>query len=182
MRDRVRTLVADLATLPERQRSSLVMRELNDLSYDDIGAALATSPAAAKQAVYEARTALLEVAEGREMDCATAREAISAGDRRVLRGRKLRAHLRGCDRCRDFEAAIGERRETLAALAPPLAAPAALALLQGGDLGGGAAARERRRWDDRRRTRGRHGDQGRRRRARGRCGRRRGRGHRGARS
>ena len=115
------------------------MRELNDLSYEDIGAALATSPAAAKQSVFEARTALLEVAEGREMECAATREAISAGDRRVLRGRKIRAHLRGCDRCRDFEAAIGDRRETLAALAPPLAAPAALALLHGA-IGGGAAA------------------------------------------
>ncbi len=75
------------------------MRELNDLSYEDIAAALSTSPGAAKQSVYEARSALLEVAEGREMDCAKARESISAGDRRVLRGRKLRAHLRGCEGC-----------------------------------------------------------------------------------
>ena len=131
MRGRVRTLVADLETLPERQRASLVMRELNGLSYDEIGAALAISPAASRQAVFEARTALLEVAEGREMECRYARETISAGDRRVLRGRKLRAHLRGCEGCRDFEAAIRERRETLAALAPPLAAPAALAVLHG---------------------------------------------------
>ena len=131
MRGRVRTLVADLETLPERQRASLVMRELNGLSYDEIGAALAMSPAASRQAVFEARTALLEVAEGREMECRYARETISAGDRRVLRGRKLRAHLRGCEGCRDFEAAIRERRETLAALAPPLAAPAALAVLHG---------------------------------------------------
>ena len=142
MRGRVRTLVADLETLPERQRASLVMRELNGLSYDEIGAALAISPAAARQAVYEARTALLEVAEGREMECRYARETISAGDRRVLRGRKLRAHLRGCEGCRDFEAAIGERRETLAALAPPLAAPAALAVLHGA-IGGRLDRRRR---------------------------------------
>ena len=51
MRGRVRTLVADLETLPERQRASLVMRELNGLSYDEIGAALAMSPAASRQAV-----------------------------------------------------------------------------------------------------------------------------------
>ena len=142
LRGRVRTLVADLETLPERQRASLVMRELNGLSYDEIGAALAMSPAASRQAVFEARTALLEVAEGREMECRHARETISAGDRRVLRGRRLRAHLRGCEGCRDFEAAIRERRETLAALAPPLAAPAAFAVLQGaigaGSTGTGA--------------------------------------------
>ena len=144
MRGRVRTLVADLETLPERQRASLVMRELNGLSYDEIGAALAMSPAASRQAVFEARTALLEVAEGREMECRYARETISAGDRRVLRGRKLRAHLRACEGCRDFEAAIRERRETLAALAPPLAAPAALAMLHGaigaGSTGTGVVA------------------------------------------
>ena len=78
------------------------------------------------------------------MECRHARETISAGDRRVLRGRKLRAHLRGCEGCRDFEAAIRERRETLAALAPPLAAPAALAA---------APWRDRRRLDRHRRTR-----------------------------
>jgi RNA polymerase sigma factor (sigma-70 family) len=138
MRERVRTLVTDLATLPERQRASLVMRELSDLSYEDIAAALSTSPAAARQSVYEARAALLEVAEGREMDCARARQAISAGDRRVLRGRKVRAHLRGCRGCRDFETAIAARRETFGALAPPLAAPAALALVQAA-IGGGSA-------------------------------------------
>jgi RNA polymerase sigma factor (sigma-70 family) len=139
MRDRVRTLVGDLATLPERQRATLVMRELNDLSYDEIGAAVGISPAAARQSVYEARTALFAVAEGREMDCTTARETMSAGDRRKLRGRKLRAHLRGCEGCRDFQTAIADRRQDLAALAPPLAAPAALALLHAA-VGGGSAA------------------------------------------
>ena len=138
MRERIRTLVSDLATLPERQRATLVMRELNDLSYDEIAAVMGMGSAAARQAVYEARTALLEMADGREMECANVRQAISGYDRRVLRGRKIRAHLRGCDGCRNFDTAIAERRATLAALAPPLAAPAALALLHG-VLGAGSA-------------------------------------------
>jgi RNA polymerase sigma factor (sigma-70 family) len=142
-RERLRELVEDLEQLPERQRGSLVMRELSGLSFDEIGRVFSIQPAGAKQAVYEARVALQEIAEGHEMECDLVKEAISAQDRRVLRGRRIRAHLRGCPACRDFDAAIERRRSDLSALAPPLALPAALATLQavlgGGQAGGGAA-------------------------------------------
>ncbi len=48
----------DLGELPERQRSAIVMRELSGLSYPEIGAALSCSQGGARQAVYEARSAL----------------------------------------------------------------------------------------------------------------------------
>jgi RNA polymerase sigma factor (sigma-70 family) len=145
MRSRLRELVADLGSLPERQRGALVMRELSGLSYSEIGSAFGTSSAAAKQTVYEARAALHEIAGGRDMDCETVRQALSANDGRVLRGRKLRAHLRHCADCSDFRAGIGQRRSDLAALAPPLPALAAAGVLQslagagggGGSVGGG---------------------------------------------
>ena len=136
-RERLRTLLADLAQLPERQRGALVMRELSGLSYDEIGTAFDSSPAAAKQSVYEAREALHQLAEGRAMDCDAAHRLISANDRRILRGRKLRAHLRSCDGCRGFERALNTRGADLALLAPPLASPAAAALLEGIVGGGG---------------------------------------------
>jgi RNA polymerase sigma factor (sigma-70 family) len=142
-RGRLRQLVADLRSLPERQRSALVMRELSGLGYDQIGAALDTSGAAARQTVYEARVALADLKEGREMDCDAARLAISRRDGRILRGRRIRAHLRGCESCRDFRAGIGGRRADLAALCPPLPALAAsgvLAGLLGASSGGGGAA------------------------------------------
>src|SRR6476646_6936020 len=60
-RERLRHLVADLDQLPDRQRGALVMRELSGLSYDEIGTALSASPAAARQAVYEARVALKDL-------------------------------------------------------------------------------------------------------------------------
>ena len=142
-REQLRELVADLDQLPEQQRGALIMRELSGLGFEQIGAALGASPAAAKQAVYEARVALQEMSDGREMECGPIREAISAGDRRVLRGRRIRAHLRTCEGCRSFAAAIGDRRSQLAALAPPLAVPAALAtlhsVLAGGTAGPAAA-------------------------------------------
>jgi RNA polymerase sigma factor (sigma-70 family) len=130
-RQRLRQLAADLDALPERARSALAMRELSGLSYGQIAVALETSEAAARQAVYEARVALHELEEGRDMRCDDARSRISTRDRRMLRGRKLRAHLRGCGSCRDFEAGIGRRKADLAALAPPLPAVAAAGLLNG---------------------------------------------------
>ena len=135
-RERLRALIADLAELPERQRSALVMRELSGLSYQEIAVALENSPAAAKQSVYEAREALHQLAEGREMQCDAARHSISADDGRILRGRKLRAHLRSCKECKTFERAMRTRKADFATLAPPLPAAAAAALLDG-VLGGG---------------------------------------------
>src|SRR5215475_4666982 len=59
-RARMALLMADLAQLPERQRAALLMRELNGLSHAEISVALATSVTAAKQAIFDARTALTE--------------------------------------------------------------------------------------------------------------------------
>ena len=137
-RRQLRQLVADLESLGERQRGAIVMRELSDLSFEEVASAFGTSAGAARQLVYEARVALQEEKEGREMDCEVAREAISANDGRLLRRRKLRAHLRGCEGCTDFRAAISARRGDLAVLAPPLPALAAAGILQS-VLGGGAA-------------------------------------------
>jgi RNA polymerase sigma factor (sigma-70 family) len=143
-RDRLRQLIRDLDRLPDRQRGALIMRELSGFSFTELGAAFAISPEAAKQAVYEARVALQEMSHGREMDCELVRKAISDGDRRRLRGRRLRAHLNDCDACADFAAAIDRRRGDLAALAPPIALPAALAALHaavgGGTTGSAAGA------------------------------------------
>jgi RNA polymerase sigma factor (sigma-70 family) len=123
LRLRAKTLITDLAELPDRQRSALVMRELCGLSFKEIGLALSSSTAAAKQAVYEGRQALQQLETGREMDCDSARATISANDRRLLKGRQIRAHLKSCAPCRDFELGIRGRREGLAALAPlPLGA------------------------------------------------------------
>jgi RNA polymerase sigma factor (sigma-70 family) len=138
-RGRLAELVDDLQQLEERQRAALVMRELNGLAYHEIAAAFATTPAAAKQAVYDARLALHARAEGRAMSCEPVRYALSAGDRRKLRARTLRAHLRACAECRRFESAIAERRGDLAALSPALPGPAAAALLKGILVGSGGA-------------------------------------------
>jgi len=136
-RARLRQLVSDIQELPARQRGALVMRELSGLGYAEVAAALSVSIDAAKQAVFEARRALADFGAGRDMDCHEVCRIVSDGDRRVLRGRKVSAHLRACVGCHDFSLAIGARRADLAAVSPALPAATAAAVLQGIIGGGG---------------------------------------------
>jgi RNA polymerase sigma factor (sigma-70 family) len=146
--DRARwsALVSDLAGLPDRQRSALVMRELSGLSHEEIAVVLGTGVGGAKQAIFEARQALAELAEGRAMECDEVRRRLSAGDRRVLRGRRVGAHLRDCRGCEAFAAEISARRAELRAFTPALPAAAAAAVLSRSlgaaatHVGSGAAA------------------------------------------
>jgi RNA polymerase sigma factor (sigma-70 family) len=135
-RERLRRLLDDLDELPERQRETLVMRELAGLGFAEIGTAINASDAVARQAVYEARRSLRQMDEGRRMSCDVVAKALSDGDGRVIRGREVRAHLRACPDCRRFREEIKERRHEFAAIAP-LPAIAAAGILQG-LLGGGA--------------------------------------------
>jgi RNA polymerase sigma factor (sigma-70 family) len=150
-RARMALLLADLAQLPERQRAALLMRELNGLSHAEISVALATSVTAAKQAIFDARTALTEFAEGRALDCDEVRRKISERDGRMLRSRRVRSHLRDCSSCASFAGAISERRSDLRAIAPLLPAAASAELFArlgssasgyagGGGAGGAGAA------------------------------------------
>jgi RNA polymerase sigma factor (sigma-70 family) len=128
-RARLALLVADLSHLPDRQRGALLMRELSGLSHEEIALALGTSSAAAKQAIFEARAALSDFAEGRAAPCEDIRRRLSERDGRVLRNRRLRSHLRDCSSCDAFAAAIGQRRSDLRAVAPALPVVASVGLL-----------------------------------------------------
>jgi RNA polymerase sigma factor (sigma-70 family) len=136
-RERLRRLLADMRELPERQREVLVMRELAGLDFDEIGSALDTSGAVARQTLYEARLSLRQMEEGREMSCDAVTKALSDGDGRVTRRRDVRAHLRSCSHCRGFRDEIKGRQHDLAALSP-LPAVVAAGVLQG--LVGGSSA------------------------------------------
>jgi len=142
-RARMRRLVVDMGELPDRQRGALVMRELSGLDFEEIGAALNTSPAVARQTLYEARLSLRQMEEGRELNCDEVMRALSDADGRVTRRRDLRAHLRECSSCHDFAAGMRSRSADFAAIAP-LPAVAAAGILHGlvgaGGSGGAAAA------------------------------------------
>jgi RNA polymerase sigma factor (sigma-70 family) len=143
VRERLRDLVGDLARLPLRQRSALLLRELSGLGYGDIAVALETTPDAARQSVMEARLALVDAGAGRQDSCGDVRALLDSGDRRRLRGRRVRSHLSDCTGCRDFAASLDTRRHDLALLfplGPALASGGgALAVVTGGGVAAGGA-------------------------------------------
>ncbi len=129
-RERFSQLVDDLHGLPDRARSAIVLRELTGLSHEEIAGALDITVGAAKQSVYEARRGLQDEARGRAMACPEIQGRISDGDRRVMRGRAVRAHLRQCPDCTAFAQAIGDRSAWLGAFVPTLALASSGAILR----------------------------------------------------
>lgn len=111
-REQMGILFGDISDLPERQRAALVMRELSGLEFGEIGDALATSPGAVRQALYEARRGLQQMEIGRDMACETVVRTLSEGDGRRHDGRAVRAHLRSCTECRCLALEIRDRGET----------------------------------------------------------------------
>jgi RNA polymerase sigma factor (sigma-70 family) len=140
-REDLKRLVADVARLPEQQRSALLMREIDGMSYADLADALDVTVPAVKSLLVRARVGLVEAQESRDADCADIRRDLLASyDRGVKASGRARRHMRECDGCREYRGALKGVRRSFAALTPagPLALLAKLAGL--GGAGGGAAA------------------------------------------
>ena len=137
-------LVEDVGRLPEQQRSALLMREINGLSYADLATALDVTVPAVKSLLVRARLGLVEAAEARDADCHEIRASLmDSYDRGVKASAHARRHLRTCEGCREYRTALRGVRSSFAALSPVSAGPLAMAgakLLGFGGAGGGAAA------------------------------------------
>jgi RNA polymerase sigma factor (sigma-70 family) len=66
-RERLRQVVADIQDLPDQQRSALIIRELEGLSYEELAAALDTTVPAIKSLLVRARMNLARAAEERAL-------------------------------------------------------------------------------------------------------------------
>ena len=142
-REDLRRLIEDVRRLPEQQRSALLMREMDGLSYVELGEVLGVSLQAVKSLLVRARIGLVEASEARDTACAEIRSDLAdAFDRGVRASGLARRHLRDCAACSDYRTQLRGVRAGLSALSPgpgPLAA--ALKLLGlGGAAGGGAAS------------------------------------------
>jgi RNA polymerase sigma factor (sigma-70 family) len=139
-RDDLKRLVTDVGRLPEQQRSALLMREIDGLSYAELSGALDVTVPAVKSLLVRARVGLVEAQESRDADCGEIRtDLLASYDRGVKASGRARRHLRECSGCREYRQALRGVRRSFAALAPAGAGPAALlAKLIG--AGGGAAA------------------------------------------
>src|SRR3954447_3692201 len=141
-RDDLRRLVADVGQLPEQQRSALLMREIDGMTYADLANALDVTVPAVKSLLVRARVGLVEAAEARDADCAEIRaDLMRAYDRGVKASGRARKHMRSCDGCREYRTSLRGMRRSFAALTPVGFAPFAIFKLLGlGGSAGGAAA------------------------------------------
>lgn len=140
-REDLRRLVQDVGRLPEQQRSALLMREIDGMSYADLAAALDVTVPAVKSLLVRARMGLVEAAEARNTDCQVIRtDLMAAYDRGVKASGRARKHMRECSGCREYRSALRGMRRSFAALSPGVAGPVALVAKLCGLGGSGAAA------------------------------------------
>jgi Sigma-70, region 4/Sigma-70 region 2 len=144
-REEFRLLLSDIGRLPETQRTALLLREMEALSYQQIAHVMDTTVPSVKSLLVRARVSLAEAAESRRMTCDEVRMELGA----VAEGltdetAAIRRHLKDCDRCHTFRGQLRQTNRALAAVLPvaPLLLFKHLALkkLLLAKLGSGASA------------------------------------------
>ncbi len=142
-REEFRLLVGDINNLPETQKTALVLREMDALSYEQISEAMETTVPSVKSLLVRARVSLAEAAEARLLSCEEVR--IELGEiAEGLRRRPstlVRRHLRACSRCEAFQSHLKHTNRALAALLPlgPLAVLKRFALSHAGHSAAGGS-------------------------------------------
>jgi RNA polymerase sigma factor (sigma-70 family) len=68
-REEFRLLISDVQDLPETQRTALLLREIDALSYDQIAEAMETTVPSVKSLLVRARVSLAEASEARQLSC-----------------------------------------------------------------------------------------------------------------
>jgi RNA polymerase sigma factor (sigma-70 family) len=146
-REEFRQIVADVGLLPETQRSALLLREIDALSYEQIAEAMDTTVPSVKSLLVRARVSLAEAAEARLLTCAEVRlELGQVAEGLAKSSAPVRRHLKGCAQCRVFRGELRNTNKALAAIAPigPLLILQKIGLAKlfsgfGGAAAGGAA-------------------------------------------
>ncbi len=141
-REDLARLVTDVGRLPEQQRSALLLREMEGLTYVELADALDCSIPAVKSLLVRARMGLVEQAEARALSCSDIRDDLDqAHDRGVRMTGRARRHLRDCAACRSYRDTVKGVSTGLHSLTPSTGPWALLMKLLGiGSAGSGAAA------------------------------------------
>ncbi len=142
-REEFRQIVADVGELPETQRTALLLREIDALSYDQIAEAMDTTVPSVKSLLVRARVSLAEAAEARLLTCAEVRLELGQVAEGLARtSAPVRRHVRTCDRCRTFRGELRKTSRALAAVYPlgPLVFLKKLCVAKAGVGGAGAAS------------------------------------------
>src|SRR5215203_2372708 len=145
-REEFRQIVADVQELPESQRTALLLREIDALSYDQIAEAMETTVPSVKSLLVRARVSLAEAAEARLLSCEEVRLELGQVAEGLARtSAPVRRHLKTCERCQNFRRQLRQTNRALAAIFPvgPLLLLKKLSVAKlgiGGAAGGGGAA------------------------------------------
>ena len=123
-REDFRHLIADVQELPETQRTALLLREIDALSYEQIAEAMETTVPSVKSLLVRARVSLAEAAEARLLSCEEVRHELGEVAEGLTRTTApVRRHLRTCERCADLPQAA--ERDQQGARRPVPGRPAA---------------------------------------------------------
>ena len=119
-REEFRLLVDDIQGLPETQRTALVLREMDALSYEQIAEAMETTVPSVKSLLVRARVSLAEAGEARLLTCEQVRIELAEVAEGLQRrpGPLVRRHLRACERCSTFKGQLNETSKALTAVLP----------------------------------------------------------------
>jgi RNA polymerase sigma factor (sigma-70 family) len=123
-REDFRSLVADVQDLPETQRTALLLREIDALSYEEIAQTMDTTVPAVKSLLVRARISLAEASQSRQLTCGEVRlELAEAAEGLCKASGPVRQHVKRCEPCHEFRGELRSNTKALAALAPlgPLA-------------------------------------------------------------
>ena len=141
-RESFRQLIGDVQQLPETQRTALLLREIDALSYEQIAQTMETTVPAVKSLLVRARISLAEAAEARKLTCEEVRlELGEVAEGLVKISPPVRRHVRDCERCRTFRKQLKDNNVALAAMLPvgPLLLLKKLALTKLGSTAGAGA-------------------------------------------
>jgi RNA polymerase sigma factor (sigma-70 family) len=142
-REEFRQIVADVQELPETQRTALLLREIDALSYEQIAEAMDTTVPSVKSLLVRARVSLAEAAEARLLTCEEVRLELGQVAEGIARtSAPVRRHLRTCERCKVFKRELRNTGRALAAVYPigMLAVMKKFVFAKLAGAGGGAAA------------------------------------------
>jgi RNA polymerase sigma factor (sigma-70 family) len=118
-RESFRELLEDVQLLPETQRTALLLREIDALSYEQIAQAMETTVPSVKSLLVRARISLAEAAVARKLSCDEVRlELGQVAEGLAKLTAPARRHVRECDRCRFFKKQLKDNNHALAAMLP----------------------------------------------------------------
>jgi RNA polymerase sigma factor (sigma-70 family) len=118
-RESFRELIEDVHHLPETQRTALLLREIDAMSYEQIAHAMETTVPSVKSLLVRARIGLAEAAEARKLSCDEVRlELGEVAEGLTKLSTPARRHVRGCERCTFFRKQLKDNNHALAMIMP----------------------------------------------------------------